>query len=159
MGPEKEGSQPQISLKPIGWVRSGIKEPKRRQWEGVESEIVLNPELAEAAEGLDDFSHIVVLFWMHQVLAEARSQTKAHPQRRQDLPLVGVLATRSPARPNPIGLAVVRLLERRGNVLKVKGLDAIDGTPVLDIKPSFPGDGMVQVEVPDWVAKLRQLSK
>jgi tRNA-Thr(GGU) m(6)t(6)A37 methyltransferase TsaA len=146
----------QISVKPIGWVRNEIKEPKRRQWDKVVSELVLNPELTEATEGMEEFSHVVVLFWMHQVPAEARLQTKAHPQRRADLPLVGVLVTRSPARPNPIGMAVVRLLERKGNVLKVKGLDAIDGTPLLDIKPCFPSDAMTQVQAPEWVTKLQR---
>jgi tRNA (Thr-GGU) A37 N-methylase len=69
---------------------------------------------------------------------------------------VGVLATRSPVRPNPLGITVVKLLEKRGNVLKVIGLDAIDGTPVVDIKPCLPGDSVTQIEVPDWINKLRQ---
>jgi len=144
-----------IAIKPIGWIRNEIKEPKRQQWDEVISELVLNPELTEATEGIEEFSHVVVLFWMHQVPAEARSRTKAHPQRRADLPLVGVLVTRSPARPNPIGMAVVRLLERNGNVLKVKGLDAIDGSPLLDIKPCFPGDAIAEVRVPEWATKLK----
>jgi tRNA-Thr(GGU) m(6)t(6)A37 methyltransferase TsaA len=77
-----------------------------------------------------------------------------HPKRNPDLPLVGVFATRSPARPNPIGIATVKLLECRDNVLKVIGLDAIDGTPVLDIKPHIPGsDSPTSVSTPGWLTK------
>ena len=75
---------------------------------------------------------------------------------RPDLPLVGLFSTRSPVRPNPLGLAVVRLVERRGNVLKVIGLDAIDGTPVLDIKGYLPGDAVAGARYPEWVGRLRQ---
>jgi tRNA (Thr-GGU) A37 N-methylase len=65
----------QIAIKPIGWVHNEIKEPKRRQWDEVISELVLDPELTEATEGMEEFSHVVVLFWMHQVTDEARSKT------------------------------------------------------------------------------------
>ena len=77
---------------------------------------------------------------------------KVHPRRKQSLPLVGVFATRSPARPNPIGMATVKLLECHDNVLKVIGLDAVDGTPVLDIKPYIPGyDSPNEAKTPDWI--------
>jgi tRNA-Thr(GGU) m(6)t(6)A37 methyltransferase TsaA len=77
-----------------------------------------------------------------------------HPKRNQNLPLVGVFATRSPVRPNPMGMATVKLLEHRDNVLKVIGLDAIDGTPVLDIKPYIPGsDSPAAARTPDWLSK------
>ena len=77
--------------------------------------------------------------------------------RREDLPLVGLFATRSPRRPNPIGVTTVRLLERRGNVLRVLGLDALDGTPVLDIKPYLPyGDCIQDTHVPEWVRSFNE---
>ena len=110
----------------------------------------------EALEGIEEFSHITVLFWMHQSPVWDASTSKIHPQRRADLPLVGVLATHSPFRPNPLGLTTVRLLEREGSTLRVVGLDAIDGTPVVDIKPRLPEDETVPERVPDWVPKLRQ---
>jgi tRNA-Thr(GGU) m(6)t(6)A37 methyltransferase TsaA len=139
----------QFSIEPIGWVHNEVKEPLRRGWEGMVSEIVLKAELAQAIEGLEGFSHIIVLFWMHRIPKGMSPPAKVHPQGRADLPLVGLFATRAPYRPNPIGLSVVRLLERKGNVLRVEGLDAIDGTPVLDIKPYFL-PSLAQVRVPQW---------
>jgi tRNA (Thr-GGU) A37 N-methylase len=83
---------------------------------------------------------------------------KVHPEGRPELPEVGVLATRSPRRPTPIAMTAVRLLERRGNVLVVRGLDALDATPVLDIKPYLVrGDSIAEATVPDWLQRLWQL--
>jgi tRNA-Thr(GGU) m(6)t(6)A37 methyltransferase TsaA len=77
---------------------------------------------------------------------------KIHPRGRQELPLLGLFATRTPNRPNPVGKAMVRLLQRRGNILRVEGLDAIDGTPVIDIKPYIPGyDSVTNAKVPPWI--------
>jgi len=146
----------EISLKPIGWVRSPIKEPMREGWQDVLSEIILDADLEEALDGLEEFSHVIVFYWMHRVSQEGRSITKTHPQRREDLPLVGVFATRSPARANPIGMTAAKLVERKGNVLKVVGLDALDGTPVLDLKPYLPRDSLDDIRVPDWVDKLTE---
>lgn len=145
-----------MELKPIGVVRSEVEERGRRDWRGVDSEIVVTPALAEALDGLEEFSHIVVLFWMHRAPPGARSVTRVHPQMRQDLPELGVFATRSPHRPNPLGLAVVELVERRGQVLKVRGLDAIDGTPVLDLKPYLPSDLVPQARMPEWVWRAQE---
>ena len=141
-----------IVLRPIGHVSNGIDAPMEKGWEEVISELVLDPGLEEAAEGLEQFSHIIVVFWMHQVSREKGVPTKVHPRRREDLPLVGLFATRAPSRPNPLGISVVRLLERRGNVLKVKGLDAINGTPIIDIKSYFPRDE-AGVTVPPWAKR------
>jgi tRNA-Thr(GGU) m(6)t(6)A37 methyltransferase TsaA len=158
VSPEEAGQAP-ILLDPIAWVKNGVKDPGHHEWTQVESELVFNPGFDDALDGLDDFSHITVLFWMHRSPAWDITTSKIHPQRRTDLPLVGVLATHSPYRPNPLGMTIVRLLERRGNVLKVSGLDAIDGTPVVDIKPFFPGDEATEARVPDWVFQLRQYNR
>jgi len=131
----------ELTLKAIGIVRNGIKQPPKQVpfgWEKVVSDIVVNSSLTEALDGLEEFSHIVVLFWMHQAAA-GELPMKVHPMGKQELPLVGLFATRSPHRPNPVGVTTVRLLERQGNILKVKGLDAIDGTLVIDIKPYISG--------------------
>lgn len=149
----KELGLPQ-DLTPIGVVKNGLKEPHWEEWAEVESEILIREDLSEALEGLEEFSHILVLFWMHRLPIRERSLFKVHPRGRLDLPLVGVFATRAPARPNPIGVTTVRLLERQGSVLRVKGLDAIDGTPVLDIKPHIPDHPAAKVKVPLWVKKL-----
>lgn len=155
MSPERENQAP-IVLRPIATVKNNVKEMGKRDWAQVVSELVFDPSFKDAIDGLEDFSHIIVLFWMHRSPAWQCSMSKIHPQMRPDLPLVGVLATRSPVRPNPLGMAVVRLLERRGNLLKVIGLDAIDGTPVVDIKPYLPKDPAAPARVPDWVHKLHQ---
>jgi tRNA-Thr(GGU) m(6)t(6)A37 methyltransferase TsaA len=144
----------QITLEPIGEVRNSIEGPMRQGWEGVVSKLILKPELAEAMEGLEQFSHIIVVFWMNKLRLERGIPAKVHPRGRADFPLVGLFATRAPYRPNPVGVSVVKLLELQGNVLKVVGLDAIDKTPVIDIKPYLPGYNSVsEVRIPDWAAK------
>ena len=143
---------PSMTLKAIGMVRSKIKQPARRNCKDVVSEIVVDTSLTEALDNLDEFSHIIVIYWMHQ--SRLPAPKKVRPKSKPELPLMGVFATRSPDRPNPIGKATVRLLKRRGNVLEVKGLDAIDGTPVIDIKPYIPGyDSVDNAKAPSWVDK------
>ena len=149
------GESLDISLKGLGTVRNGIKQRPESGWEKIVSEIVVDSRLTEALDGLEEFSHIIVIYWMHQVPALDKVPTKVHPRGRQDLPLVGLFATRAPYRLNPIGETTVRLLERRDNILKVEGLDAIDGTPVIDIKPYIPGlDAVTEAKAPSWVTKL-----
>lgn len=152
-----------IELKPIGVVRMSLSnEQVRASWsKGVEAEIELFQEYAEALEGIDGFSHLMILFYMHETTEEQRKNLKQRPRRFtkygfkfEDLPLVGVLCLDSPHRPNPIGLTIVRLLERKGNILKVEGLDAFDQTPVLDIKPYTPDRCEDEVEVPRWLQLL-----
>jgi len=143
---------PSMTLKAIGIVRSEIKQSSRQDCREIVSDIVIDSSLTEALDNLDDFSHIIVLYWMHQVSALSQVPTKVHPKGRYELPLVGLFATRAPYRPNPIGKATVRLLQRQGNILKVEGLDAIDGTPVIDIKPYIPGyDSVTNTRVPPWI--------
>ena len=144
-----------MSLVTIGVVRSPLKGPTydRLDLKEITSEVVVNPGLTGALDGLEGFSHIIVLYWMHLATRE-KKRLKTHPMGRQDVPPQGLFATRSPNRPNPIGKATVRLLERRGNILKVQGLDAIDGTPVIDIKPYIPGyDSAAGATTPDWVVR------
>jgi tRNA-Thr(GGU) m(6)t(6)A37 methyltransferase TsaA len=142
---------PDMKLKAIGIVRNGVKQPIRHGWSEVVSDIVIDSHLAEALDGLDQFSHLIVLYWMHQLNPRRKLPLKVHPMGKAELPLMGRFATRSPSRPNPVGQATVRLLERRGNILKVKGLDAIDGTPVIDIKPYIPGyDSATDAKAPRW---------
>jgi tRNA-Thr(GGU) m(6)t(6)A37 methyltransferase TsaA len=141
-----------INLTPIGFVRNSIKEPGIEDWRTVTSEIIIKEDLKEALSRIDEFSHIIVIYWMHKLPPSQRSIIKVHPKANQNLPLVGVFASRSPARPNPIGVTTVKLLERRDNVLKVTGLDAINGTPVLDIKPYIPGDdSSTKAKTPGWL--------
>jgi tRNA-Thr(GGU) m(6)t(6)A37 methyltransferase TsaA len=142
-----------MTLKPIGVVRNEVKQPIRHGWREVISEIVVDSDLTEALDNLDEFSHLIVLYWMHELPAGRQLPLKVHPMGKSGLPLVGRFATRSPSRPNPVGQATVELLERRDNILKVKGLDAIDGTPVIDIKPYLPEyDSASDARVPLWIS-------
>lgn len=141
-----------MTLRAIGTVKNQYKQPPGRSdwWTELVSEIVIEPELIEALDGLDDFSHIIVIFWIHR--PEREVQLRIHPMGRRDIPLTGLFATRTPARPNRIGLTVVRLLDLRDNILKVQGLDALDESPVIDIKPYIPIADMVNdAEVPGWI--------
>ena len=144
---------PSMTLKAIGIVRNEIKQQQKFgfDWQEVVSDIVIDSNLTEALDGLEEFSHIIVLWWMHQSIATVPLPPKIHPRSNEELPLVGRFATSSPHRPNPLGKATVRLLQRHGNVLKVKGLDAIDDTPVIDIKPYIPrSDSVTDAQVPKW---------
>ena len=146
---------PGVSLKVVGFVTNGIRQRPDSGWKKVISEITIVSSLNEALEGLEEFSHIIVIYWMNQMPPLAQVPTRIHPRGRQDLPLVGLFATRAPYRLNPVGATAVRLLERRDNVLKVQGLDALDGTPVIDIKPYMPKrDAIIDARTPPWEKKL-----
>jgi tRNA-Thr(GGU) m(6)t(6)A37 methyltransferase TsaA len=140
-------------MEPIGYVRNSVNSPVDSGWSKVESTIVLREDLTAALSGLNAFSHIVVVFWMHQ--AEPSTMLARRPQNRNDMPEVGILAQRSKHRPNPIGITSVPLVKISGSSIVVRGLDAIDSTPVLDIKPYYPGfDRLPEAQVPEWVNRL-----
>jgi tRNA-Thr(GGU) m(6)t(6)A37 methyltransferase TsaA len=115
-----------IVLRPIGLVTS----PDRAS----PQEIEIRPEFARGLDGVQRHDHLWVLFWMHRLDEQARKTLEAHPKGDVTLPKAGVFSLHSPWRPNPIGMARVRLVEQRGNRLVVEGLDALQGSPVLDIK-------------------------
>jgi tRNA-Thr(GGU) m(6)t(6)A37 methyltransferase TsaA len=153
--PEEPPPLDEITLRPIGVVRNSVKQPMGGGWEDVESRIVLRTELAPALLGLDGYSHIVVLFWPHLIPAGVRgSKPQLHPLDDPANPLQGVLATRAQIRFNPVLLSPVRLLRVEGNVVRVRGLDAVDGSPVLDLKPYIPHyDSIPEATVPQWVTE------
>ena len=143
---------PEITLKAIGIVRSEIKEPARKKAGDIISEIVIDEALTESLDNLDEFSHIIVIYWIHK--SRRPAPKKVRPMGNPHHELMGVFATRSPDRPNPVGKSTVRLLERYDNVLKVQGLDAVDGSPVIDIKPYIPGyDSPENAKAPSWMVK------
>jgi tRNA-Thr(GGU) m(6)t(6)A37 methyltransferase TsaA len=148
-------SQKEITLKPIGFVKTEAVGEEVKE-KGRISQIVLHSGLTEALEGVAEFSHLFVLFWLHGVTSEERKTLKVHPRGRGDLPLLGVFATRSKLRPNPIGLALVELMKVEDNVLTVRGLDAFDETPVLDLKPFDFWDMAKDAKVPPWWTKLEK---
>ena len=141
-----------VSVRPIAVVRNNGCEPKPDGWESVRSDLIFREELMAALDGIETYSHVLVVFHCHQVPEEERAALQIHPQGDERLPQQGVLATRSQRRPSALGVAVVPLVRRRRNILRVLGLDAIDGTPVLDIKPYLPSyDSVPEASVPDWV--------
>ena len=136
------------NLKPIGFIRT-LKD-QVATGKAATSEIVIDEDLTEALEGIEQFSHMFVLYLFHLADESDRNVLKAHPQNREDLPLVGVFVTRGAKRPNPIGLTLVEIIERKKNILTVKGLDAEDNSPVLDIKPYDQLDIAQRARMPDW---------
>lgn len=144
-----------MNLDPIGTVVNGVTEPGDAGWGGVVSEIRLLPELARGTLGLDGFSHAVIIFLMHHAAYAAEAHLTRHPRDRADMPLVGIFAQRARHRPNPIGVSTVRIERVSGASIHVRGLDAIDGTPVLDVKPHVQAfDSPAQSTEPEWVKRL-----
>jgi tRNA-Thr(GGU) m(6)t(6)A37 methyltransferase TsaA len=115
--------------------------------------IELDPAYREAMQGLEGFSHLNVLFWFHQNdHAEGRSVLKVHPRKDPKKPLTGVFATHSPLRPNLIGLTLCRIEAIADTVIEVDTIDAVDGTPVVDIKCFIPTRRPLDdLRLPDWV--------
>ena len=138
-------------------MRNGVTAARDDEWGRVASEIQLRPELSEGLLGLEQFSHVVVLFLMHEARFDAVTHLNRRPRDRSDMPVTGVFAQRARHRPNPIGITTVELKRVEGASLFVRGLDAIDGTPVLDVKPHVPEfDSPPHARVPEWVERLME---
>ena len=143
-----------VSVRPIGVVRNGVRQPRMDGWSTVRSDIILRDELTDALDGIEGYSHVIVVFAFDRV-PESEQRQRVRPRGDPSLPELGVLATRSQLRPSPIGVSVVRLLRRRRNIIRVEALDAIDGTPVLDVKPYFPNyDAVPDAGIPEWARQL-----
>jgi len=128
----------EILLKPIGYVHNGRLGLGDDDWGGMTSEIRLEDSLPEESlNGTEGFSHAEIVFYFDRVGSVADIPMVRHPRGNQDWPEVGVFAQRNKDRPNHIGLTVVGIVRHEGRSLYVEGLDAIDGTPVLDIKPVY----------------------
>lgn len=144
-----------VSIRPIGVVRNNVPQSRPDGWEHVRSDIIVRDDVAPMLDGIDGYSHVIIVFTFDQV-PESEHRERLRPGNDARIPEQGVLATRSQLRPSPIGVSVVRLLKRRGGILRVQGLDAIDGTPVLDIKPYFPNyDAVSDAGIPEWARQLR----
>lgn len=136
---------------PIGWVHNAIPfGTKSVDWKQVSSQIRIQSQFVGGLYGLDSFSHIYVIF----LLENSELRLRVHPCGRTDLPEVGLFASRSPHRPNPLALTLVRLLSVEGNTLHVQGLDAYDGTEVLDIKPFQLKRWPAKLKMPAWTDLL-----
>ncbi len=154
-----------LLVEPVGVVRGGLPAPgsgksRPETTREVEGRIEVFPGYIAALDGLEGFSHLFVLSHLDRQREGAAGVLRIRPRRhrggtipQEELPEVGVFATDSPARPNPIGLTLVRLVRRVGHVLIVRGLDLYDGTPVLDIKPYRSDYGAERHTTPPWVAE------
>ncbi len=138
---------PEIDINPIGYVDNPHFQPgaasgeKRKDagWKSTDANIILKDEYADGLDDIEQHKHLIIVFWAHRSSSDdRRKRVKIHPQRREDLPLTGVFSTSSPSRPNSTLVTVVLFVKREGKVLTVKGLDALDDSPVIDIKPYMP---------------------
>jgi tRNA (adenine37-N6)-methyltransferase len=146
-----------ITLEPIGYVRGGRAADSDDDWGRSLARIELDAGAfaPDALAGLADFSHIEVVYFFHGVDAAEVETGARRPRGRTDLPLVGIFAQRGRTRPNRLGVSVCRVLAVKGLIIEVEGLDAIDGTPVLDIKPVIKGflpRGLLRE--PKWAAEI-----
>lgn len=144
-------------MQPIGTVRNSRKEATDDYWGSVITEITLKDHIpTEALLGIENFSHLEIIFYFDQA-DDDKMVFSGRPRGNPDYPVIGIFAQRKKDRPNKIGLCTVALLAHQERTITVKGLDAIDGTPILDIKPVFkefqPSGAIRQ---PEWVADLMQ---
>jgi tRNA-Thr(GGU) m(6)t(6)A37 methyltransferase TsaA len=155
-------STEKIGLKPIGVIHTTASDNQvKEEHREVEATVEVFPEFEEALEGLDGYSHLFILSYLHKLRPEQIGPLKVKPKRAtrrgfklEELPTLGVFALDSPTRPNPIGLTLVRLVKRQGRRLFVAGIDLFDGTPVVDIKPYQPDYQVNEYAVPGWYLKL-----
>jgi tRNA-Thr(GGU) m(6)t(6)A37 methyltransferase TsaA len=146
-----------ITFLPIGYVESPIIEEQDEDWGNVESILRINPEYTNGLIGLEDFSHIILIFFMHQAKFNIEDHLVRHPRGRLDMPNIGIFAQRAKHRPNSIGITTVKLLNIQENEIHVIGLDAINGTPILDIKPYVSQfDRPSDYIQPEWINRLME---
>jgi tRNA-Thr(GGU) m(6)t(6)A37 methyltransferase TsaA len=155
-----------ITFRSVGVVHteSGQMDVRERGDELV-YDIEVFPEFQEALDGIDGFTHLIVLFHFNQLRPEQQGVLKVQPRRMlkfgftlDQIPRVGVFSLDSPSRPNPIGVSMVKVLGRRDARIRVQGLEAFDGSPVLDIKPYTPDRAIPDVGVPEWFRRLAEAS-
>ena len=151
----------EIKFNAIGVVHTKGSDTEVREKRDLEGELEIYPEFEEGLQGIDGYSHLFVLVYFDRLRPEQIGPLQVKPRglvrrgfKLEELPLIGVFALDSPTRPNPIGLTLVRLVQREGNRLFVQGLDFFDGTPILDIKgyrPQYRTDNYI---MPDWFRTL-----
>ncbi|MGZ3789714.1 MAG: SAM-dependent methyltransferase [Bacteriovorax sp.] len=146
-----------ISMTPIGFVRSTRQKVEDDNWDSEKMHIELDSTQfsGEAFAGLADFSHVEIIFYMDQVDPLKIEKTARHPRNNTDWPKVGIFSQRGKNRPNQLGLTICKIVKVDGRNLYLEGLDAVDGTSVLDIKPwvkEFAPRG--EINQPTWISEL-----
>jgi tRNA-Thr(GGU) m(6)t(6)A37 methyltransferase TsaA len=155
-------STEKLVLKPIGVIRTSVSDSQIKEEHGeVEAVVEIFPEFEEALEGLDGYSHLFIISYLHKLRPDQIGFLKVKPRRAtrrgfslEELPTLGVFALDSPTRPNPIGLTLVRMHKRDGRKLSLTGIDLFDGTPVIDIKAYQPDYETKQYSMPEWYLKI-----
>ena len=145
-----------IVLEPIGYVKNDVENRKDVSWGEDVSRIELEDQYYTGLQGLEEFSHAIILYYLDKAEYKREKHLQRRPQNREDMPLVGIFSQRGKDRPNTIGMTSVKIVSVDENALTVKGLDAIDGTPVLDIKPYYPVYDKKDASVPEWVDLLME---
>lgn len=145
-----------FTIEPIAYVKNNRKKTEDDFWGEVISEIIISNKISsESIKGIDQFSHLEIIYYFHLADLTKITISATHPRDNKKFPKVGIFAQRKKARPNLLGSTIVKLLKSEKNVLTVKGLDAVDGTPVIDIKPVIkeflPSENITQ---PEWVSEL-----
>ncbi len=138
----------------IGEVKSPVTEAVDMNWGAVISEIVMKPEFAPGLLGLGDFSHAMILTFLHEAKYVPEVHLRRHPQERQDMPFLGIFAQRARHRPNRIGVTACEIVEVTEGSVKVRALDAINGTPVIDVKPYVPVYDRKDATIPEWMENM-----
>jgi tRNA-Thr(GGU) m(6)t(6)A37 methyltransferase TsaA len=147
----------EIKFVPVGFVSSSITEQTDENWGQVISRVLLQPEYTGALSGLEDFSHAIIITCLHQAKYEKEKHLRRRPRGLESMPEVGIFSQRAKDRPNPIGVTAVKIINVGDDYIEVQGLDAVNGTPVLDIKPYYPQyDRIDSPEVPPWVNRLME---
>lgn len=145
-----------IVLQPIGYVHNRVENKKDVSWGEDVSIIELDEAYHTGLSGLNDFSHATIIYFLDKAAYDRDKHLLRRPQNRDDMPLVGIFAQRGKDRPNRIGMTSVQIVAVDEKSLTVKGLDAIDGTAVVDIKPYYPVYDMKDASVPEWVDRLME---
>lgn len=146
----------EIVMKPIGYVHNNVENKKDVAWGQDVSTIHLEEEYYSGLEGLSDFSHAIIIYHLDKAVYDKEKHLQRRPQNRDDMPLVGIFSQRGKDRPNRIGMTSVQIVNVEDTQLTVKGLDAIDGTAVLDIKPYYSVYDKKDAIVPEWVDRLME---
>jgi len=145
-----------ITVTPVAFVRGGRSVVADDYWGDSRAQIVLADDIpTESLDGLDTFSHAEIVFFFDKVDEKSIVMGGRHPRDNRSWPRVGIFAQRGKARPNRLGVTIVEIEKREGRTLHVRGLDAVDGTPVIDIKPVIAEFlPRTAVRQPDWAAEL-----
>lgn len=145
-----------IVMTPVGTVKNNVTDRKDASWGTDVSSVVLDEQYAGGLAGLESFSHAIILFYLDQARYIREKHLQRRPRNRDDMPLVGIFSQRGKDRPNRIGITAVEIVSVTDRTLVIKGLDAVDGTPVLDIKPYYPVYDRKDASVPEWVDRLME---